>query len=204
MSFFVVRATAASGVTSQDRADVFARGETAVLVVADGAGGRGDGAVAADAVLEHVRDVVLDPTFDLARPTSWCALFLELDRSIAAFGETTAVVVVLAPGMLLHVHAGDSEAWIVRDRDVEPLTRHGEARARLGSNQAKPFAAVRGGLDGRLVVATDGLFRHAAADDIVALARRERFGGLADALVALPRLPSGAWPDDVAVLAAEV
>ena len=203
MSFLVVRATAASNATSQDRADVFARGETAVLVVADGAGGHGDGALAADAALEHVRDVVLDPTFDLARPTSWCSLFVALDRSIAAFGETTVVVVVLAPGMLLHVHAGDSEAWVVRDDDVVRLTRQGEARARLGSNQAKPFAAVRGELDGRLVVATDGLFRHAAAGDIVALVRTARFGGLADALVALPRLPSGAWPDDVAVLAAE-
>jgi|GEM_PF-6519483 len=203
MSFFVARAVAAAGAKpSQDRADVFARGELAVTVVADGAGGTGDGGAAADLLLVRVRDAVLDPAFDLLAPTAWERLFADVDGALAGVGETTAVVVVLAEGMLVWSAAGDSEAWIVHASSVERITQHAD-RARLGSGRAKPVGGARRELDARLVVGSDGLFRHAPEERIVELARRERFGGIADALVEAARLPSGALADDVAVLVAE-
>ena len=193
MSFFVTRAVSPSGAKpSQDRAAIFARGETAVLVVADGAGGVGDGGAAADLVLDRVRAAVLDREVDLLAPTTWQRLLGEIDRALSGIGETTAVVVALVPGMLVHASAGDSEAWIVRATDSERLTT---ASTRLGTGRARPAAAARRGLDGRLVVATDGLFRHVAREAIEQAARGER--SIADALVALTH-----GEDDVAVLVA--
>jgi len=103
---------------------------------------------------------------------------------------------VLVPGMLVHASAGDSEAWIVRADDVERLTKRSP---RLGSRQATPSAAGRRGLDGRLIVASDGLFRNVAAETIVARTRTERFGAIGDALIELAR----PLADDIAVLVAE-
>jgi serine/threonine protein phosphatase PrpC len=202
MGFFVNRATAdARFERSQDRADVFARGDAAVLVVADGAGGLGDGGPAAQSLLDRARDAVLDASFDLLSPTAWERLFADVDRALTS-GETTAVVVVLVPGMVLCTCAGDSEAWIVGPRGVTRLTSHA-ARARLGSRRAKPVSVVRGALEGRLVVASDGLFRHVPEADIVETMQKEPFGRVADALIARARLPSGDLADDVAVLVAE-
>jgi len=203
MSHFVTRATAAATPGgSQDRADIFARGETAVLVLADGAGGHGDGGAAADLLLDCAREAVLDPDFDLLAPTAWERLLCEVDRAAKPIGETTAVIVVLVPGMVVCSAVGDSEAWIVRAVDVVRLTERA-SRARIGSGVARPSSVTRGALDGRLVVASDGLFRHAPAKRIVEIMRAERISGVADQLVALPRLPSGELPDDVAVLVAE-
>lgn len=193
MSFFVSRAV--SPAPSQDRADVFARGEAAVLVVADGAGGMGDGGAAADLVLDRVREAVLDEELDLLSPPRWSSLLLELAPAMARVGETTVVIVVLVPGMLVHASAGDSEAWLV---GADTVTRLGATSPRLGSGREAPQVGARGPLRERLVVATDGLFRHAPRDGILRVARGEKFGAVADALVALAD-----GSDDVAVLVAE-
>jgi serine/threonine protein phosphatase PrpC len=208
MSFFVTRAAAASRPEgSHDRADVFARGDTAVLVVADGAGGLAGAAAASDVFVDRVRDVVLDATFDLLAPSGWERLFRDVDVDLAlrSAGETTAVVVVLAIGMLVCTVAGDSEAWLMRPTEVDPLDSltAGASRARLGSGRARPSSALRGRLEGRLVVATDGLFRHVAKDHLLAILRQSRFGSVADALVDAARSPSGDLADDIAVLVAE-
>ncbi|MBX3191484.1 MAG: SpoIIE family protein phosphatase [Labilithrix sp.] len=200
MALVVARALAPAGAISQDRADVFARGETAVLVVADGAGGVARGGAAADLFFDSVRSAVLDDAFDLLAARRWEDLFANADRELRAIGETTAVVVAQAPGVIVCVASGDSEAWIVRPDDVERLT--GGASRRLGGG-ASPRSVVRGELDGRLVVATDGLFRHVAEAAILALLRDRPFGGLADALIEAARMPSGALADDIAVLVAE-
>jgi len=107
-------------------------------------------------------------------------------------GETTGVVVVVAPYALGGVSAGDSEAWIVGDREIDRLTSK-QDRARLGSSRARPVMFHRPKLAGALIVATDGLFRHADGSAIA------RSCACAEDLVVLPRLASGEWPDDVAV-----
>lgn len=199
MSFFVSRAVSrrapdAAG-TSQDRADVFARGEAAVLVVADGAGGVGDGGAAADLVLERVKDAVLDPSFDLLAPARWTQLLVEIEPTVKKVGESTVVVVVLVPGMTVCASSGDSEAWIVGPNGIEKLTKN---TPRLGSGRVAPHVSARGNWEGRLIVASDGLFRHAAHDAIANIVRAEKFGRVGDVLVEL-----AGTADDVAVLVAE-
>ena len=138
----------------------------------------------------------------LLAPTAWRRLFADVDAELRSIGESTAVVVVLAPGMLVCAAAGDSEAWIVRAHDVERLTS-GSDRARLGSGEANTSSVTRRELDGRLVVATDGLFGHVPERRILEVMRGERFNRIADALVESARLPSGDLCDDIAVLVAE-
>lgn len=205
MSVLVTRAAAAKGQRpSQDRADVFARGAIAVLVVADGAGGGGDGGAAADRFLGAVRDAVLDEAFDLEASASWRDLFEAVDQGLVrdAVGETTGVVVVLGGASELAASAGDSETWRLSAGTFERLTGAG-SRARLGSGAARPEVLALEGTVERILVATDGLFRHTPGARIEELVRTARFGAVADALVAAARLPSGALADDVAVLVAE-
>jgi serine/threonine protein phosphatase PrpC len=179
----------------QDRADIFARGETAVLVVADGAGGVGDGAAAAELVLDRVREAVLDPAFDLLRESEWRRLLGQLDADVARVGESTAAIVALAVGIMVHASAGDSDAWLIGDA----VTRLMRVTPRLGTRRARIESGTRGALTGRLIVASDGLFRHVAADAIVAAARTARMSALGDALIALATPLS----DDIAILVAE-
>jgi serine/threonine protein phosphatase PrpC len=55
-------------------------------------------------------------------------------------------------------------------------------------------------LDGVLVVGTDGLFKYASPDRVVAAVRGCSTSEAAEHLVSFVRLPSGAYPDDVAVV----
>ena len=70
----------------------------------------------------------------------------------------------------------------------------------LGSGEAVPvaFEAVLG--DATLLLATDGLLKYAHRDRITALARGPDLEVAVHALTNLPRLRSGALPDDVAVI----
>ena len=78
-------------------------------------------------------------------------------------------------------------------RPVLDLTAH-QDRARLGSGQAGPVR-FKAQLMGRLLLATDGLFKYIRAADVRTCAARG-----VDALIDSVRLKSGALSDDVAVI----
>jgi hypothetical protein len=60
-------------------------------------------------------------------------------------------------------------------------------------------AFERPGLEGTLVVGTDGLFKYVAQESIAARCAGELTGAAEDLVVSC-KLPSGAYPDDVAVV----
>ncbi len=188
------RAFGSSRADSEDRAEVVVCGDALVVAVADGAGGVSGGAAASDAFAAAVRAKVatqFDP-FDIR---AWSELFVETDALIArSGGETTAIVVAVAEYGLCGVSVGDSEAWVVANGHADSLTR-AQSRVRLGSGRAKPVSFHRRALEGALVVATDGLFKHASARDIARASPMT-----AERLVELPRLASGAYLDDIAVV----
>lgn len=142
---------------------MFARGAAAVLVVADGS--------AADLVLERARDAALDEAVDLLTPKSWIE---RID------GSSSAAIVVLVPGKLVHALVGASQAWLVGPSDVARLTG----------------AGVRGDWEGRLVMATGGLFERVPETTILRLMRAEKFGRVSDSLLEI-------LEGDAAVLVAE-
>lgn len=161
MSFFVSRTVRGTAC----HADVFARGEVAVLCVASGE--------AAESLLDDVRARVLEPAFALVETAGW--------ETLLAAHRSRGAVAVLAPGALVHASTGGGQAWFVTDT----VTKLDDTY-------------VGGELVGRLVVATDALFRGVADEAIAAAVRANRFWAVGDALVALTR-----GEDGVAVLVAE-
>jgi serine/threonine protein phosphatase PrpC len=194
--------TLASGrQSSEDRAEVFERGDDLVIVVADGAGGMRGGAAASAALVDTVRAVAEDPTLDVYDDELWATLLKDADAMLATrmTGETTGVVLVLGAKGLTGVSVGDSEALIVGAKSVDDLTR-GQETPRLGSGRAVPVAFRRGPLVGALLVSTDGLFKFASQARIAATVRDGEIARAAERLAALVQLPSGSFQDDVALV----
>jgi serine/threonine protein phosphatase PrpC len=187
--------------SSEDRAEVFERGDELVVIVADGAGGISGGARAAGAIVETVQSVAHNPSLDLHDADMWKALLREADATLAtrAAGETTATIVVVGPSGLTGVSVGDSEAWIVAGTSMDDLTRSQE-RPRLGTGRAVPVAFRRRAVDGVLLVATDGLFKHASVGRIAATVREGEVSRAAERLAALVQLASGGYPDDLGIV----
>src|SRR5262249_22122991 len=96
------------------------------------------------------------------------------------------------------VSVGDSEAWVV-GRRADRLTEK-QDRARVGTGRCRPMTFHRRTLDGVLVVASDGLFKNARVEAITACCAAGDVADIANRLVELPKLRSGTYPDDVAVV----
>lgn len=198
--FVFARAAVAAGARSEDRAEVFEHDDTLIVVVADGAGGVVGGDVASDAVVDAVRRRIRSP-FDPYDIRAWSDVLTTADAELARSkdaGEATAIIVVVGPYGLVGVSVGDSEAWVVGARS-DRLTEKQE-RPRLGTGRCRPKPFHRRRLEGVLVVATDGLFKSARSETIRTACAAGAVTTIANALVASPRLRSGAYPDDVAVI----
>jgi PPM family protein phosphatase len=169
-----------------DRAAVIERPEGLVVALADGAGGTGNGAMAAQAVIDAV-----------AAGQEWQAL--DDDPARLAHGQTTAVVLTVDATGIIGASVGDSEAWLIGD-DVVNLTERQVRKPLLGSG-CMPVGFAAGPIgDATLLVASDGLVRYAKQHDIARIARGADVGAAARALVELVRLPSGGFQDAVAVV----
>ncbi|MEZ4335461.1 MAG: SpoIIE family protein phosphatase [Sandaracinaceae bacterium] len=181
----------------EDRLGVVVDEDGALVVVADGAGGRSGGAAAAERLVDTARR---------ARPldaTAMIEVITRVDAALAAEagGETTAVLARLrGDGSAVVVGVGDSGALILDGsewadtRDVQPR------KPLVGSGSATPVVVTRSRCD-TLLVATDGLLAYAKWDAITRLAASadpEAIWKLVDAA----RLPSGGLSDDVAVVLA--
>jgi serine/threonine protein phosphatase PrpC len=179
--------------SGQDRISVAATRDRIVIALADGAGGTAGGERAAEAVIEAVA---------AAQGDDWAAVLteLELDPDRLGPGQTTAVVVTVTLEGIHGASAGDSGALVIRHGQIEDLTRGQQRKPLIGDHSvARPFAAGPLG-GGTLLVASDGLLRHARPDEIVRIASGPDLVAAARELVGLVRLPSGEVPDDVAIV----
>lgn len=177
----------------EDRAAWFVTTTGAVLVVADGAGGTGRGAAAAEAVIAAVmRDL------EVGDGEAWCAVLSQVDRTLRG-GQTTAVVVSIVGDEIFGASVGDSGAWVIDAEGERELTQ-GQRRKPLIGGGAMPVAFAGRLGAGTLVVASDGLFNYASMRRIGDEVNSGEFVGLAGRLCELVRLRSGALPDDVAVV----
>jgi serine/threonine protein phosphatase PrpC len=202
MNITVVSATGSNG-RSEDRAVVFEHGDAFIVVVADGAGGVRGGAAAADAVVSAVHAILSAEAFDPFDVHVWARMLERVDKDLARMrgGETTAIIVAVGNGALAGVSAGDSEAWVISDHEVDRLTER-QGRKRVGSGEARPTSFYRKGIDGVLVIGTDGLFKYVHADVIASHCHAGATVETADKLVAATKLVSGSHQDDVAVVLA--
>lgn len=181
--------------TGQDRAAVLETDDGLLIGLADGAGGTGHGAIAAQAVIDAISHTA-------SAPPSWTALLSQLDRDPRrlGLGQTTAVVVSVTRDGIRGASVGDSAAWLLRGSHIDDLTA-GQARKPLLGAGCQPVALHAGPLAGAtLLVASDGLFRYAKPADILHIASSPDLAAAATALVDLVRLPTGGLQDDVAIV----
>jgi len=103
--FLVATKVVASRGAGQDRADVFATGDGLVIALADGAGGTGHGAEAAEGVIAAVAAHLA-----AAGAMSWKDVLAELDRKPVRLGhgQTTAVVLQVDERGINGAAVGDS------------------------------------------------------------------------------------------------
>lgn len=193
-----VRVLAASAY-GEDRALALPTAGGYLVAVADGAGGTGNGAAAADRLIAFISKLV-----EAAESTDWFDALCSFDDELSAGrsgGQTTGVVAFVTADRVVGASVGDSSAWLISPAGaIADLTANQRRKPLLGVAEALPvvFEAERGG--GRLLLGTDGLFKYTAAERIVELAARGSAAEAADALVNCVRLPSGGLQDDVAAV----
>lgn len=177
-----------------DRARVFAPEGGIVVALADGAGGTGNGARAAQAIVDAAGALCLTP--------DWSALLADLDQDCTRLGhgQSTAVLLSISASGISGASVGDSGAWVITGADVVDLTA-GQHRKPLVGEGCLPFRVTAPPLGGgTLLVASDGLLRYAKQTDIARIANGPDLRASARELVDHVRLPNGSLQDDVAIV----
>lgn len=190
-----------AGSQDQDRVAVVHVRGALVLVLADGAGGRGGGREAAEGVVRLARDKAHALVAGTLDPVS---LLTEIDSSLAsdkAAGESTAVLAIVAGSEVFGASVGDSGAWLLNSEAVTDLTRAQVRKPMVGSGSAMALAFGPVKLEGRrLLLASDGLLKYAGQAKIQKTALSLPVEEAALALIEAVRFPSGNLPDDISVI----
>ena len=183
----------------QDRLEVLRLGDATVLVVADGSGGMSGGAHAAERALEEISKAVRQRK--LSERTSWLAMLEEADAALSRGpGQCAIVATAIIAGRIVGASVGDCGAWLIDEAGIEELTADQVRKPLLGSGEAIPIAFESLFGNATLLMATDGLLKYARRDQIAALTRGSDLQVATHALTDLPRLRSGALPDDIGVI----
>jgi serine/threonine protein phosphatase PrpC len=200
--FAIYKTSIAASGQLEDRIGIFPHARGLVLAIADGAGGLGGGAHAAESVIEGVR-AALQPKNSAPALPDWGKVLRALDRGLAKdplAGQSTGVVVDLREHGLIGASVGDSGAWLVSDRGIDDLTECQRLKPLLGSGEAEVVSFSREFVSGNLLLASDGLLKYASRQAIKAELLNADLETAGGCLLELVRLPSGAFWDDVSFL----
>ena len=193
-----------NGASGHDRVLVEYCGDRTFAIVADGAGGMGGGAVAAEMTCSLAAEMMR--TSPLASPAAWERRLLDIDRALvrhASGGQCTAVAVELSGKRVIGASVGDSGAWLLDGPVARDLTKLQHRKPLLGSGEASPLGFGPVDMSGLLLLATDGLLKYAKHHDVVRQVRGVPLDVAIDNLVAGLRLRSGALQDDVGIVLLE-
>jgi hypothetical protein len=180
----------------EDRVKVIELDGGVVIAVADGAGGTGSGAEAAETVIREVAAAA-----SLQRDADgWCEVLRQADQRIGA-GEATCVVVARSAGGIVGASVGDSRAWLLEEEQVNDLTRGQVRKPLLGTGEALPVGFSHPPSPGLLLVCTDGFGNYVRREALLREVPWIDFAVLARSLVEMVRLPSGALWDDIGIVA---
>jgi PPM family protein phosphatase len=190
------------GARGEDRVLVEHHGSRSLVVVADGAGGMGGGAAAAAMACSIAAQRLRTQATGTAE--DWARCLYEADQAVVRTGgQCTAVVVEISEGRVFGASVGDSGAWLLTGKAIVDLTKNQHRKPLLGTDEALPMCFGPIELSGRLLIATDGLFKYATESDIAQRAMALSVNDAVDKLLAGVRLLSGALPDDVAIVLIE-
>ena len=190
----------AGNLECQDRAEILRCADRVLLAVADGAGGIAGGGEAADLTMRLVRE-----SAESLKTTNDCRRLLEeIDMQLARnkpCGETTAVVLVVHATGVFGASVGDSIVWMFSPHGRVELTKGQQRKPFLGCGSAFVVAFSQPAKEGTIILATDGLWKYTSLESIEQRVRNVAIEQLAADLPNLVRLRSGAFPDDVAIIA---
>lgn len=191
-----------NGGKGEDRLLVEHCGSRTLAVVADGAGGIGGGAAAAAMTCSIVAQRLR--TGGAGTPEDWAKCLYEADQAVVRTGgQCAAVVVEVSEGHVVGASVGDSGAWMLMGKAIFDLTENQYRKPLLGSDEAMPMGFGPIELSGRLLIATDGLFKYATESDITQRAMGVSVNEALARLIEGVRLRSGALQDDVAIILVE-
>jgi serine/threonine protein phosphatase PrpC len=195
--FAAVRVVRAA--SDQDRVARHAQDNSETIILADGAGGMAGGREAAELVGARAKLGLADPE---ACVTELRRLDTVLHDTVSA-GETTCVLLVVRGDSYFGASVGDSCLWALHSGACIEITRDQVRKPLLGSGMAKPVGFGPRPFNGRLLLASDGLYKYVPFKVMEQLALQSPLPKAADALVEAARLPSGDLQDDVAVVLLE-
>lgn len=182
------------GGRGEDRAAHFADNDRHVFVLADGAGGVGGGAFAAECVVRAAEKLASGVYGSAVEALS------SVDAELGLHGcLSTGVIVEIQGGKLRGASCGDSVAWLIQGERVLELTERQSRKPLLGAGGA-PVSFGSVDFQGILMLASDGLVNYSSRKTIIDSLGVESITAAAKALAELPRLRSGGYPDDVAVI----
>lgn len=192
-----------SGKTGQDRVELLRINDAIIIILADGAGGIGDGARAADFVVQNIQNAAVGAS-ENHNGLYWQDVLIKLDKNLAAdsVGESTAVVINLIGNAVMGASVGDSQAWLVGDDGFECPTDRQIRKPLIGSGSAMPVPFEKLHRGRRLIVGSDGLFNYATVNRILEIVRNSPIADAPAALIDSARLRSGNLQDDISVVAA--
>jgi serine/threonine protein phosphatase PrpC len=195
-SFETISATQAYRQPCEDCVAVFSDESRTVIVVADGAGGIGNGERAAQSVVSETKAAYSQ----IHSADEWASLLRQVDCRISD-GESTAVVLDIRTYGIAGASVGDSRAVLIHDGKLHDLTSQQKRKPLLGSGAAEPIGFQHSPLAGVLLVGTDGFFNYADEDSIIRIVSSCDFHSLPRRCIEAVRLPSGEYWDDIGLVA---
>jgi serine/threonine protein phosphatase PrpC len=183
----------------EDRVRVECADERTLIVVADGAGGTGSGAVAAEMACSMVAAAFHRGALSTE---SWVAQLSAIDRdlvSAAGGGQTTVVAVEIEGSEVRGASVGDSGCWAIDSLGFVDLTSSQNRKPLLGTGTSTPTGIGPTTLPARVLVATDGLLKYCPRAELNYIAVTGTVEDAVDRLISKVRLRSGKLQDDVAI-----
>lgn len=196
--------TASGNSENQDNGVILNNGPHTIICVCDGAGGTSGGREAAVLAVEFVQQNIKL----IANSESCVELLRRMDKTVSldkVAGETTCVILVIAPDTIFGASVGDSSAWMFpsNGRPIH-LTQYQQKRPFIGSGEARPASFNHAKDLGKVLVATDGLLKFTSPEKIIAVCRENPTDDAGAKLIELVRYQSGKLPDDVTVALADI
>jgi hypothetical protein len=180
----------------------------ALCALADGQGGRRGGGIAAQtAVLWALCAAGAVEPEDLLSSERWLDVCNLADRGVAAEPDTgycTLVALAAAGEWVVGASSGDSAAVLILESSAVILTERQHKNPPVGSGAARFEAfSARPGMKWRVLIVSDGVWKYAGWERMIAVGRSAQGDHVADALRREVLQSHGSLPDDFSVIVIE-
>ncbi|WP_372365449.1 hypothetical protein [Candidatus Uabimicrobium sp. HlEnr_7] len=182
-----------------DRIKFFYHKDNIVILLADGAGGFGDGGKAADFFIEqsyyHITNLQKLNNDILEN------ILRKIDRDLHdnGHGETTSIIAIINAETIFGASVGDSHCYLFNKEFVIHATSLQYRKPLLGSGKITAISFGPFHIDNKVVIASDGLFDYTTINNIRETLTYD-MENIGQQLLSLVELPSRKLQDDFSVI----